>query len=100
MEIWVRSQSKEFLKLCNEFRICERVKNKKIIGYSIDCFDVELGVYSTEEKALKTLDMIEEFLKQNSQLEIIKCVKKRHDDVTISGYEYAFQMPEDEEVEE
>lgn len=57
--MWIRSQNKEFLKLCNEFRICERVKNKKIVGYSVDCFDVELGVYSTKEKALKAMDLLQ-----------------------------------------
>ena len=92
MEIWVRSQSKEFLKLCNEFRICEIVKNKKIIGYSIDCFDVELGVYSTEEKALKVLDMIEKSITG----EIISYIR----DCQLAGKEFhcVVQMPADNEV--
>ena len=93
MGIWIRSQDKKRLKLCNEFIICGRVKNKKIVGYSVYCFDVELGVYSTEEKALKVLDMIEKGITGEIVGGYIR-------DCPLAGKEFhfVFQMPADEEV--
>lgn len=97
MEIWVRSQNKEFLKLCNEFRICERVKDKKIVGYSVDCFDVELGVYSTKEKALKVMDKLDNGISYFKSREILDRYRK---DSWFYQYNYVINMPQDEEVEE
>lgn len=97
MEIWVRSQDKECLRLCNEFRICEIVKNKKIVGHSVDCFDVELGVYSTKEKALKVMDKLADCIGYFKSREILDRYRK---DSWIYQYNYVINMPQDEEVEE
>ena len=100
MEIWVRSQNKEFLKLCNEFRICERVKDKKIVGYSVDCFDVELGVYSTKERALKAMDLLQSCICGFKASELLAHYCVRSNAISINCDKYVIQMPANEEVEE
>ena len=56
--MWVRSQDKNLLINCNDFRIVKGeclLKGKFIIKYETNF----LGIYSTEEKTIKVLDMIE-----------------------------------------
>lgn len=62
MSLWIRSQDKELLINCHAIEIS--FENDKCIcsnGYV-------LGEYSTKEKALKVLDMIEEKIMYNEEL--------------------------------
>lgn len=79
--MWIRSQNESVLVNVND--ICFYKMNKNI--YQIRCYEYGnyyiLGEYSTEEKALKVMDMIHN--------QIIQWLKS----------EFVFQMPKDEEVE-
>lgn len=99
--IWVRSQDKEILVEATNFRICKGYYGGKSTHYTIDC-DVhdstfELGKYSTKEKALKVLDMIQEKVKNKIRNELYVRIATRSDDVTFNG-PGVFQMPQDDEV--
>lgn len=78
--MWIRSQSKKALLNVNQV-VINNTKDESeyyIHGYSERGIDI-LGVYSTEEKALLVLDMIEK--------------------VAMYPGNTLFQMPEDEDVE-
>ena len=78
--MWIRSQSKKSLLNVNQV-VIKNTKDESeyyIHGYSERGIDI-LGVYSTQEKALKELDAIEESLEY--------------------PYNEVFEMPLDEEVE-
>lgn len=77
--MWIRIQTKNALVNINFIRIINDGNYCLICGATTDGYDCELGVYSTEEKALKVLDEIQ---KRTEYL----CPK-------------AFQMPADEDVE-
>ena len=78
--MWIRSQDKKILMEIRQVEISKY--NNIIIGFN-NHFET-LGSYSTEEKALKVLDMIETHLE--------------HLEYEVSGREIIFQMPADEEV--
>ena len=86
--MWIRSQDKEALTngdiiyYCDKFRMIRCGK----VGISDD-YDLVLAVYSTKEKALKVLDMIQRLIKEQIRL---------HIDWQIG---VVFQMPQDDEVE-
>ena len=100
--MWVRSQDKTLLIKCDNFSIECYMKEK--------CFDIEtieistkthttLGTYSTEEKALKVLDMIEETI--DKQEEFKAQGEERPNNNSYSRLiKFVFQMPADEEIEE
>ena len=77
--MWVRSQTKNALVNINFMRVIDDGNFCLICGATTDGCDYELGIYSTEEKALKVLDEIQ---KRTEYL-----------------YPKAFQMPQDEDVE-
>lgn len=73
--MWIRSQDKKTLMECTKIEL--DTKNF-IVGFN-GCYK-DLGVYSTEEKALKVLDKITETINM--------------------GYaDIVYQMPQDSEVE-
>ena len=79
--MWIRSQDKEALTNGDIIYYCDKsgmIRCGKV-GISDD-YDLVLAVYSTKEKALKVLDMIQKLI----------C------DYKIRGL---FQMPQDDEVE-
>lgn len=79
--MWVRSQNKEVLVNVNDvcfFKIKKDSYQFRCYGYGDDYYI--LGEYSTEEKALTVLDMIEK--------------------VSMYSGNTLFQMPQDDEVEE
>ncbi|MGN1337369.1 MAG: hypothetical protein ACI4WW_02725 [Candidatus Coprovivens sp.] len=78
--MWIRSQDKESLVHCIIVDIMKNRNGQYIIEAFVSGFNgmYSLGVYSTKEKALKVLDMIETFLNEG-----------------ISG---TFPMPQDNEV--
>ena len=83
MSLWIRSQDKETLINVNKIEItdfCDTHKN------AIWGDDILLGRYSSKEKALKVLDMIQEFIK-NMYVGVTNYMGK------------PFQMPLDSEVE-
>lgn len=110
MGIWVRSQDKRQLINANKvyqgsnqeesmdtklLTICAVVGNSEIL----------LGEYSTEEKALKVMDMIQERIAVNFANEMLKELgAKTNDNITSDmvfkcGELAVFQMPADDEVE-
>ena len=82
--MWVRSQDYKRLVNVNEFGI-EKEKTRTYTFFPSDYIyhiisnDIMLGTYTTEEKALEVLDIIEDCIVGN-----INCV---------------FQMPQDEELD-
>lgn len=76
--MWIRSQDKKILSDVNEVLMLPMDENKCIISGFWDKGSDTLGIYSSEEKALKVLDAIEHDLE--------------------SPYDYVFQMPQDDEV--
>lgn len=83
MSLWIRSQDKENLINVNKLEItdfCDTYKN------AIWGDDILLGKYSSKEKALKVLDMIQELIK-NMYVGMTNYMGK------------PFQMPLDSEVE-
>ena len=81
--MWIRSQDKENLANANDIEIFNRTDGEAWIYVN----DQRYAVYSTEEKALKVLDMIQKLI-INAYL---------NHDYQIGG---VFQMPQDDEVEE
>lgn len=82
--MWIRSQDRKALLNVNQVLISPSVDGS--IYYINDSLGEEsnvLGVYSTEEKALKVLDEIQELIHFNA---------KYH-----NGFTY--QMPQDEDIE-
>lgn len=77
--MWIRSQNKKYLINCKNLGI-KKMLNKYVVALISECADFyTLGSYSSEEKALKVLDEIQ------NRTEYI--------------YPKAFQMPQDDEVE-
>ena len=82
--MWVRSQDKKRLTNVEDVRILEQNNGDYNIWGNNNC---NLGKYSTEEKALKVLDMIEQ------------SVSGFIDEEVAEFYQYGiFQMPQDSEV--
>lgn len=84
--MWIRSQDRNMIINESYFRIYKERKE-----YSI-CSRIEaLGTYSTEKKALKVMDMIEDT--------ILKCEAMRTGYAEYDFGAFVFDMPEDSEVE-
>lgn len=66
--MWIRSQRRKTLVNINFMRVINDGNFCLICGATTDGFDCELGVYSTEEKALKVLDRIEELIENQCGL--------------------------------
>ena len=62
IKMWIMSQTKSALVNINFMRVINDGNFCLICGATTDGCDYELGVYSTEEKALKVLDRIEELI--------------------------------------
>lgn len=84
--VWIRSQDGKILSNVNNMYV--RVIGK---GYAISSDKCVLGTYSTEEKAMKVMDMI------HSRIERTTKYYEKSLQFTY-GSEYVFQMPEDDEV--
>lgn len=97
----IRSQDKKALCLLSNIEIVEKYKNiksgkRETIGYTIynlggNDIETVLADYSTEEKAIKVLDMIESAY---YNLECSKFLGRENDRFASC----VFQMPKDEEV--
>lgn len=92
MRIWIRSQDKEMLILAEAISLwCNPSSDSK--NFNISAYGGIVGEYSTKEKALKVLDMIEEHLKEPKAYNY-------NGDTFIPVNKVLFQMPQDDEVEE
>ena len=86
--MWIRSQYKTCLIKTDYIKV---VKNEIRAKASSDEFLVTIGEYSSQEKALKVLDMIQERIERNNSHNSAR--------VGIPYLEYnVFQMPLDSEV--
>ena len=92
MRIWIRSQDKEMLILAEAISLwCNPSSGSK--NFNISAYGGIVGEYSTKEKALKVLDMIEEHLKEPKAYNY-------NGDTFIPVNKVLFQMPQDDEVKE
>lgn len=95
--MWLRSQNKEILvdskKIYIECDFLDYDCNHKTYFIKGDCI---LGQYSTKEKAIKVMDMIQNAI-TGTRFEFIDIVR----DCDLAGIEIhnVFNMPKDEEVE-
>lgn len=80
--MWIRSQNKKILSKVNEVLICTMNDNKYFIEGFWNRGSDTLGIYSSQEKALKVLDQIQDNMESFE-----------HEPTMV------FQMPGDEEVE-
>ncbi|WP_270525771.1 hypothetical protein [Longibaculum muris] len=93
--MWIRSQDKEELVKCNSVYYTEEFclnEGNYLVGLC-DGLIRSIGQYSTKEKALKVLDMIQNYFEINK-----KCIFQQHDDEWYCFNEDVFQMPQDDEV--
>lgn len=82
--MWIRSQDKKMLVKVDMIELLDY--ENSIVAYNSIKF-ANLGKYSTKEKALKVLDMIQQ------------CVSGFTDDEVDEYYQYGvFQMPQEDEV--
>lgn len=96
--MWIRSQQKGMLLKLNGFNIhiANNTHKWEIIGFDVKNSCQEsywiIGEYSTREKAIKVLDMI--------QKKMIEINKTKFYGIEYTCYtENLFQMPQDDEVE-
>lgn len=98
MGIWIRSQDKCKMGKCAEFYIDDSYDGDyDIEGYSIDDTPIILGTYSTKEKAIKVLDMIQtEIIKSNTKF--VSWGNGIGQNIPCVGVQPIFEMPQDEDV--
>ena len=98
--MWIRSQNKETLINCNVIEYNDFYVENAIVATSETISRTIVGKYSTKEKALKVLDMI--------QQQINTCVEQKQTirPATINSFEpyeskshIVFVMPQDNEVQ-
>ena len=96
--IWIRSQDKNRLtKVHNKFGIDKYWMTYDSMGCLVDAWHVEVdgssvGTYSSKEKALKVLDMIQKVVIDNGYMEVgtPKMFSPQH---------CVFEMPKDDEID-
>lgn len=90
--MWIRSQDKKQLVKANDLYIATRGK-----GYCISTGKGnDLGTYSSEEKAIKVLDMIEDFEIRHQANLLLAIYQESNDNAEEN---MVFQMPQNSEVE-
>lgn len=90
--MWIRSQSKKQLVNANELYIGKRGERYCVsTGKGFD-----LGTYSSEEKAIKVLDMIQDFEIRHQANLLLAIYQETNDNAEGN---MVFQMPQDSEVE-
>ena len=96
--MWIRSQSKKVLLNVNQV-VINNIKDESeyyIHAYSERGIDI-LGVYSTEEKALKVLDKIQKYIGSERFYSTTKGISEQQS-ISIENTN-VFKMPQDEDVE-
>jgi len=93
MGIWIRSQDKDDLFYAKIVEICKR-KNV----YAVLLNGIEKGRYSSKEKVIKVIDMINEKIEMNEAIKIIGNIGLNYLESNGIHYNFVFQMPQDDEV--
>lgn len=95
--MWIRSQDKTKLMNCEYFTVDNA---NVVIGMVSDNYK-SLGTYSTEEKALKVLDMIQKLIKgkKETYYDFIEDKKIVNNYFYPNKEQMVFQMPQENEVE-
>ncbi|WP_317316464.1 hypothetical protein [Longibaculum muris] len=93
MGIWIRSQDKDDLFYAKIVEICKR-KN----DYAVLLNGIEKGRYSSKEKVIKVIDMINEKIETNEAIKIIGNIGLNYLESNGIHYNFVFQMPQDDEV--
>ena len=93
MGIWIRSQDKDDLFCAKIVEICKR-KN----DYAVLLNGIEKGRYSSKEKVIKVIDMINEKIEMNEAIKIIGNIGLNYLESNGIHYNFVFQMPQDDEV--
>ena len=94
MEIWIRSQDKKSLLLCKSFDVgCNNDNYNILVNYELRNNEEHyspMGNYSSVEKAVLVLDMIQKHIEthSNNVFQNLLCV----------GVQPIFEMPQDEDV--
>ena len=99
--MWLRSQNKEILINANSFRIIEDFNSYCIVYDFYDGKLYYLGEYSTKEKALKVMNVIQrQIVSRSESYEIVRPVlKSDYFEPYWKKREVVFQMPKDGDVE-
>ena len=85
--MWIRSQDRKTLVNADKFSVSKEHEVFRI--YSVNYF---LGEYSTREKAMKAMDMIEDaIIKYESMINV--------DTIFFDERKIVFQIPKDDEVD-
>lgn len=95
--MWIRSQNKKILSKVNEVLICTMDDNKYFIEGFWDRGSDTLGIYSSEEKAIRVLDEIQRIIEYPGSSLISPTTLKNYYRLSPTGQIY--QMPQDDEVE-
>ena len=96
MELWVRSQLKEFLIKVNDLRIMQLTEDGFEIGEKTDDWfivandDPCVGKYKSKQRALEILDEIENFMLCNKEYKYTTIAS-----INELGGCYIYQMPEE-----
>ena len=93
MGIWIRSQDKDDLFYAKIVEICKR-KNDYVVLLN----GIEKGRYSSKEKVIKVIDMINEKIEMNEAIKIIGNIGLNYLESNGIHYNFVFQMPQDDEV--
>lgn len=92
--MWIRNQRKNALVNINFLRVINDGNYCLICGATTDGYDCELGVYSTEEKALDVLDEIQELIADKQFCNIYKA---EFENFVLNNCVQVYQMPQDYE---
>ena len=87
--MWIRTQDKEMIINCSDVEIGLEEQS------TIWCGGYSLGTYSTKEKAMKVLDMIEDRINQTEEF----AAQGERDHGYIRLIKFVYQMPLDSDVE-
>ena len=94
MGIWIRSQDRRTLIKSEDIQI-SGTSLITMIKYSV----IELGIYSSIEKASKVLDMVENFINNLERYVIESDSYSDVHSIRKVSTNMVFQMPQDDEVE-
>ena len=103
MGIWVRMQDKARIEYCDSFNIITPndivIRSVEEHGqYLIKAYTTTLGLYSSNEKAIKVLDMIQEFIEGEKLMMDVANSSSLIKQYVNSTETKVFQMPQDNEV--
>lgn len=95
MGIWIRSQDKRRLIECTRFGVSSWFDGTcNVLGYN--CNDsIALGEYEGEEKAIKVLDMIQNFIRNNERTFGNVAYEQEWSGEIVTHSNDVFQMPRD-----